>query len=188
MLGEKNPFFGKHHTEETKAIIRAKNSGIKLSPERCLKMAELERGETHFQNFLNAMIERQLTYRELSRKFDMPHSTIARKMNGKLNFTEKDVERFVELFGLPAEYLFERDDGLPVKISKNYYQTLYKNLSDTMTAKQISYTELAKLLKVSQSAISMKMTGKRNFTDKDIAKLEEIFDLPAKYLMARTDK
>ena len=32
-IGEKNPFFGKHHTEETKEKLREKNKGT-LSPSR----------------------------------------------------------------------------------------------------------------------------------------------------------
>ena len=60
---------------------------------------------------------------------------------------------------------------------------LFKNLSDTINEQNLSYRKLAKILNLSHSSISMKMTGKRKFTDKDIAKLVEFFGKPAEYLM-----
>ncbi|MBQ6006761.1 MAG: GIY-YIG nuclease family protein [Selenomonadaceae bacterium] len=179
---------GQSRSKEAKKLMSNIHKGKKHSSEHRAKLAASHRNETCYINLPGEIINHQFSYKVLAKILGVSSSTFSNRMSGAFNFTAEEIAKFVELFGLPAEYLFERDDGLPVKISKNYYQTLYKNLSDTMTAKQISYTELAKLLKVSQSAISMKMTGKRNFTDKDIAKLEEIFDLPAKYLMARTDK
>ena len=47
----------------------------------------------------------------------------------------------------------------------------------------MSYHALAKLLGVTQSAISRKMLGEIHFSENDKAKLEEIFGLPAKYLL-----
>ena len=60
---------------------------------------------------------------------------------------------------------------------------LFRNLSDTINEQNLSYRKLAKILNLSHSSISMKMTGKRKFTDKDIAKLVEFFGKPAEYLM-----
>ncbi|MBE8952068.1 MAG: helix-turn-helix transcriptional regulator [Quinella sp. 1Q7] len=105
-------------------------------------------------------------------------------MRGACRFTAKDVAKLVAIFDLPAEYLMERDDGLPIMLSKRG-ETSYKNLSDEMEKRQLSYKELAKLIDLSSGSVSFKMCGKINFTARDIAKLVEIFDLPAEYLMMR---
>ena len=51
----------------------------------------------------------------------------------------------------------------------------------------LTYTGLAEILGVTKAAVSAKMRGKLNFTEKDKAKLVEIFDKPAEYLLARDD-
>ena len=108
-------------------------------------------------------------------------------MRGERNFTRKDIAKLVEIFGLPAEYLLARDDGVVVTTS-NRGKTLYKNLFNEMQKRKMTYTELGKLLGYfSHQSISDKMQGRRKFTAEDIAKLVEIFGLPAEYLMARTD-
>ena len=66
-------------------------------------------------------------------------------------------------------------------------QSPFKNLSDAITECQLSYRKLAKLLGLTNSALSMKMTSKRNFTANDIAKLVDIFDKPIEYLMQRIE-
>ena len=45
--GEKNPFFGKTHTEETRAILRGKQKGKTLSIETRRKISEKTRGENN---------------------------------------------------------------------------------------------------------------------------------------------
>jgi hypothetical protein len=44
LYGERNPFFGKHHSEETKEIIRLKRVGKKASEITRRKMSELHKG------------------------------------------------------------------------------------------------------------------------------------------------
>lgn len=61
----------------------------------------------------------------------------------------------------------------------------YKNLIAEMNNHCLSYMSLGKLLDVTKAAISAKMRGKKNFTKEQIAKLEEIFGLPAEYLLKR---
>lgn len=67
-------------------------------------------------------------------------------------------------------------------------KTSYKNLIAEITKYQFSYASLAKLMGLKASTISHKMLGKRNFTERDKAKLVEIFNKPAEYLMARDGK
>lgn len=43
--GDKNGFYGKHHTEETKALLRAKNKGRKPTEEQRRKMGEAHKGQ-----------------------------------------------------------------------------------------------------------------------------------------------
>ena len=63
----------------------------------------------------------------------------------------------------------------------------FQNLLTEMNTRQIKYFELAELLGVSSVTISNKMHGRNRFTEKDANKISEIFNLPAEYLMERTD-
>ena len=63
----------------------------------------------------------------------------------------------------------------------------FKNLIYEMNLKQLSYKGLAKLMDSMQVSISNKIRGKQNFTAEQIAKLVEIFNKPAEYLMKRDD-
>ena len=91
--------------------------------------------------------------------------------------------------GKPSPFLGKHHtDESKVKSSASMRgSTPFKNLSATITEHQLSYTSLAKLMGLSFSSVSLKMRGKVRFTAKDIAKLVEIFGLPAEYLMARDD-
>lgn len=66
-------------------------------------------------------------------------------------------------------------------------ETSYKNLLNELDKQQLTYTALAELMGLKVMTISDKMLGRYNFTEKDIAKLVEIFDKPADYLLARDD-
>ena len=69
MTGEGNPFFGKHHTEETKVILRQKcglhNIGKKLTPEQKEKFLAGSRGkprsEEHSRRLSDALMGRTLS-------------------------------------------------------------------------------------------------------------------------------
>ncbi len=65
--------------------------------------------------------------------------------------------------------------------------TPFQNLLTEINKRQLKYFEMAELLGLSSVNISNKMRGRYHFTEKDVAKLVEIFDLPAEYLMKRTD-
>jgi len=47
MTGENNPFYGKHHTKETKQLLREKNIGRKHTPEELAKMSFKARGRKY---------------------------------------------------------------------------------------------------------------------------------------------
>ena len=61
----------------------------------------------------------------------------------------------------------------------------FKNLLNEIDKHQFTYAALAKLMGISRKALSAKMCDKLKFTDKNKDKLEEIFGLPAEYLLQR---
>lgn len=63
--------------------------------------------------------------------------------------------------------------------------SVFKNILTAMDERQLTYTSLAKLLNISPSAVSAKMRGMRNFTEKDIVQLSKIFGLSIEYLMSK---
>ncbi len=113
-MGEKNPNFGKPLSKEHRAKIGAKmseiNKGIPKSSEHCAKVSEAKRGETPYKNLSNAITEKQLTYRKLAKLMNITHQSLSRKMSGKRRFHANEIEKLVEIFGKPAEYLMARDD------------------------------------------------------------------------------
>ena len=151
-----------------------------------------------FKNLLMEMDKRNMSYRDLAKILGFKgEATISEKMSGRKNFTAKDIAKLVEIFGLPAEYLFERDDGLLGIISEAEKSAKrskerrgyspYKDLLAEMDKHQFTYAALAELLGLKRSTFSFKVCGKQNFTDKQVAKLVEIFGKPAEYLMKRED-
>ena len=57
-----------------------------------------------------------------------------------------------------------------------------------MDERQLAHKDVAEFFGLSREAISRKIRGERNFTDKDKVKLEEIFGKPAEYLLQRDDE
>ncbi len=182
-LGNKK-CLGHHHSAETRKKIATSHEGQCRPNELCAKLSVARRGDTPYRNLSDAITARKLSYTTLARLMGLAVMTVSDKMRGACRFTAKDVAKLVAIFDLPAEYLMERDDGLPIMLSKRG-ETSYKNLSDEMEKRQLSYKDLAKLIDLSSGSVSFKMCGKINFTARDIAKLVEIFDLPAEYLMMR---
>lgn len=186
-------------------------SGLSIPADACIKMADAKRADTHYQNLLAAMIDHKFSYMKLAERMGTSQGSLSMKMRDLRQFSQEDVDKLVEIFELPAEYLFERDDGKPLVLASrsgennpffgkhhtgetrmefalnNRGDSPYKNLRAEMDKQQISYSGLAELLGISQVNISRKMAGLRKFTNKDIAKLVEIFNKPAEYLLARDD-
>ena len=167
--GEKNPFFGKHHTGENRT-----------------KFSKMNRGESPYKNLLKEMDELNITYTSLTVLLGISQANISRKMLGERKFTAKDIAKLVEIFGCPAEYLMARDDGIVVTPS-NRGKTPFKNLAKELEKRNMTYTALGKLMGLSHQSISEKMHGKKRFTEKDWAKLSEILNCPVEYLMQRDE-
>lgn len=167
--GENNGFFGKHHTDESRAI-----------------MAEIHRIEMPYKNLLNELNKRKMLYTELAGLLGIAISTLSQKVHGKLNFTARDREKLEKIFGLPIEYLLQRDDGLEATLS-NRGISPYKNLIAEMELQKMTYTSLAKLMELGVVSVSNKMHGKTRFTKKDKKKLAEIFGKPINYLINRNE-
>ena len=167
--GENNPFFGKHHTGEN-----------------LTKLSEMNRGDSPYKNLLKEMDAIHLTYIALAKLLGLTQPTLSEKMHGKINFTAKDRAKLEKIFGKPAEYLLYSDEPI-APLQKKYNRILYKNLFREMEARQMTQTNLGKILGLAKTTISAKMLGKLNFTAKDKIKLEEIFKKPIGYLLRRAD-
>lgn len=181
---------------EHRAKIAASERGKKQTPETKAKLSEKRRGETPYKNLLAEISSKRITYATLAKLLGLGHQTFSDKMRDKQRFTTEQIAKLVEYFGKPAEYLMARDDGLAAtkteeercaKISSTLRQNSpYKNLLIEMDKHQMTYNQLANLMGLLSSAsISMKMHSKQNFTPAQIAKLVEIFQKPAEYLLAR---
>ncbi len=170
------------------------NACTGLAPESHAKMSALRRHYSPYKNLLAEMDRRQLSYTALAKLAGLSPRKISDKMRGRYKFTTKDAAKLVKFFGLPAEYLLERDDGLSAITSQSERSTKislarreespYKNLLAEMDKRRLSYSELAKILGVTQPTVSHKMRGRYKFTARDKAKLVEFFGLPAEYLFA----
>ena len=167
--GEKNPFFGKQHTDAARA-----------------KMAAAHRIETPYKNLLNELNKRQILYIELATLLGIALSTLSEKMHGNRNFTLRDREKLKKFFGLSIDYLLQRDDGLEAILS-NRGVSPYKNLVAELESRNMSYTALAKFMGLGVVSISNKMRGKTRFSNKDKNRLVEIFNKPIEYLLQRDD-
>ena len=181
--------------DETQTKNPSADTGNFLSAEHRAKISATERNDSPFKNLSDTITAYNLSYIALAKILGVSQPTVSFKMCGRINFTAKDRDTLVELFGLPAEYLFLRDDGLPAIIlseTERYekmsaarrVETPYKNLLAAMDERQISYKKLKELLGLNGGSVSHKMRGKQNFTAKQVAKLVEIFGKPADYLLS----
>ncbi len=169
----------------------------KSKEETSLKMSMARRSDTHYKNLLCEMNKRNLSYNRLVKLLGLKRKAVSEKMRDGYSFSTKNIEKLVEIFGLPADYLMFRDDGLPATKSKEETSlkmsmaqrsdTHYKNLLCEMDKRNLSYGELAKLLGLCHQSVSLKIRDERKFTTAQVAKLVEIFGKPADYLMSRDD-
>ncbi len=189
--GENNPFFGKRHTAESLAKMSVSHQGntawVGRSHRRDskAKISVVRRADSPFKNLIAEMDKRQMSYKELAELLGLPRPTLPEKMRGIKRFSAVEVIKLVKIFGLPAEYLLARDDGIPFSVCKD---SPFKNLLIEMDKHKITYRKLAELLGFKNDAtVSEKMSGKLNFTAEDIVKLVKIFGKPAEYLLERDD-
>ena len=199
-------------SEETRAKMseaqrgeKGHNFGKPMPDEISVKISMKNRGYSHYKNLQDEIAKHNLSYKRLAKLMDLSYQSISAKMNGRLRFTERDKAKLVEIFNKPIEYLLARDDGKkieePVRKKRQprsaefranmsvvkRKDSLYKNLQDEINKRHLSYKLLAPLMGLSAAAISAKMLGKRNFTERDKIKLVEIFGKPIEYLLARDD-
>ncbi len=113
--GEKNPFYGKHHTKAARLKISIATQGNKNmlgkhhTAETCAKLSASKRGKSPYKNLLDAISELQISYRSLAKLLSLSQSIFSRKMRGERNFTAKDIAKLVKIFNKPAEYLMARE-------------------------------------------------------------------------------
>lgn len=89
LIGEGNPFYGKHHTEETKEKIRQAALGRKLSEETKQKIREHAPGKIKIKCIETGIIYNSL--REAAREIGLKDATtISRYLQGKYNYAGKD--------------------------------------------------------------------------------------------------
>lgn len=187
-IGEKNHRFGKHHTKTV-----------------CYTISIKQRGDSPFKNLLSEIDAHNLTYAKLAKLMgfkSMPN--ISDKMHGRKRFTERDKIKLKEIFGKPAFYLLQHENGTEIaeqvgrkKLHPEHYRNIsvktrndsqFKNLISEIDANNLTYAALAKLMSLSKSTVSGKMRGDRNFTERDKIKLAEIFGKPVEYLFQRTEQ
>lgn len=190
---------GKRHSLKSRAMMSKAHKGKTLSPEHCAHIGNTLRGvpkkpehcahisagqraNSPYKNLIAEMDKRQLIYTALATIVGLPRQGFSEKMCGNQNFTMSQIDKFVEFFELPAEYLMARDDGVPTTVSK-LHKTPYKNLLKEMEKHNLDYKALAKILGFAKQNVSARMRGKQNFTAKDKAKLVEIFNKPIEYLL-----
>ena len=184
-------------TDETRAKLSARKRGIKKSPEHRLNIALSLRGTTPYKNLLNEIEQRHLKYFELARLLKLSSSNFSNKMLGRYYFTDKDIDKLIEIFDKPAEYLMARNDGFSattskaescIKVSaKKRGFSPFKNLIAEIDNRKFTYRGLSKLTGISKSALPLKMNGKVKFTAGEIATLAEIFGKPIDYLMYKEE-
>lgn len=155
------------HTKETCLIIAAKLIGVKKSPAHCANISKSKLGEKN-PNYGKPLSDEQKA-----------------KISLKLTGMKKNLD-----FNGEKNPFFGKNHTNSTRAHLSAIRrgnSPYKNLIAEMDAHQLSHAMLAQLLGLSREAVSMKIRGERNFTDKDKAKLEEIFGKPAAYLLQRFD-
>lgn len=164
------------------------NYGKPVAHETSAKISAANRGNSPFKNLLAEFDKHHLSYHRFAEMMDLSYQSISARMRGKLNFTERDKAKLVEIFGKSIDYLLARDkDTNCENVPAPKRQSPYKNLLAELEAHQLTYEALGKLLNIVKSNIARKMCGKRNFTERDKAKLVEIFGKPIEYLLARDE-
>lgn len=170
MTGEKNP-----------------NYGVPMSNKQRAKISAVERGYSPFQNLITELDTNYLSYTAFAELMGVRLTNISRKMLGQRNFSVKDIEKLVKIFGKPAEYLFQRDENFCFKPVTDCRKSPYKNLIAELDARQLSYPAIAEIIGSTKQSFCKKIRGERSFKDSDKKKLAEIFGKPIEYLLQRDD-
>ncbi|MBR3746701.1 MAG: GIY-YIG nuclease family protein [Selenomonadaceae bacterium] len=143
-------------SDESRAKMSAKRKGVQKSPEHRAKIKAALSGENHY--------------------FFGQHHT--KKTRAKISASQSGENHY--FFGK-----HNTDESRSKMSVTRRGSSPFKNLIAELDARKMSYHRLASILDLSQAAVSMKMSGKRNFTTKDKIKLEEIFCKSAEFLLQR---
>lgn len=148
-------------TPEHRANLRAANLGKKLSEEHVAKIKAATKGKKRTPEQCANISAGKIGH-------EVPEEVRAKLEAANLGKKASDETKF--------------------KMSiKGRGKTPYKNLVNEMDSRRLTYKALGEMLGLSKSSINRRMCGKKNFTASQIAKLVEIFQKPAEYLMARED-
>lgn len=200
-IGEANT--GKVRTDEVRQKLSELNKGennpnfgYTLSEKERADMGAAHRKESIYPNLEYELKAQHISYAAGGKLLNVNPSTFSAKMLGKLRFTDAQKKILSAHLGKPIEYLFYSPTPLPEKTeleralesseSQRKYSP-YKNLLAEMKAHGFTDGLLAKLMGMSRPSLSRKLSGKFPFTDRDKAKLVEIFGKPIEYLLARED-
>ena len=91
----------------------ARDDGLPAITSKAVTSSKISMSRRHkspFKNLIDAMAERQLLYAALAKLLGLSSGNFSNKIRGNIKFTEKEVVKLVEIFGLTAEYLMQRDD------------------------------------------------------------------------------
>lgn len=108
--GENHPFFGKHHTTQTRAKLAAANLGKHHTTQTRSKMSVSHRFNSPFKNLLSELDKQQLTYSALAKLFGLSVASVSAKITGKVRFTDKEKVKLEEIFCKPADYLLKLEE------------------------------------------------------------------------------
>ena len=201
--GENNPFYGKHHKDETRAKISAKKKGthhtketrakmsekrkgVPKSPETRAKIAAVRKGKTfsaeHRAKLAEASRGNKNCLGRHHTKEELAKISFASRGNKNWLGKHHSKETRAKMSAIPKSL----EMRIKLSVAKRG-ESPYKNLLEEIIARELTYTNLGKLMEISIQNLSRKMRDKRNFTARDKIKLEEIFGKPADYLLRRDD-
>ena len=161
----------------------------------CERPEELDRWEKYFIKWRNTMYPNGYNFTEggegtVGYSFtDEQRANVAAARKGKTLSAEHKVKIGASVRGENNGFFGKRhtDEARAKMAIAHRIETPYKNLVAELDERGFLYTALAGILGLSLSSVSEKMHGKKNFTAKDIAKLEKFFDKPIEYLLQRDD-
>ena len=184
---------GKRHTKESRTKMSVAkmgennpNYGKPFSDERKAKIGASRRLESPYKNLITELEAHNFSYRRLAELLNSSSpSGISKKIRGIYKFTDEEKAKLVEIFNKPIEYLLQLTE---IKNSTSKHdKSPFKNLLIELDAHGLNYTALAKLMGMKLTTLSNKIRGMYKFTDKEKAKLVEIFGKPIEYLLERDD-
>ena len=108
--GENHPFFGKHHTAQTRAKLATANIGKHHTTQTRSKMSVSHRSKSLFKNLLSELDKKQMTYSALAKLFGLSIASVSAKITGKVRFTDKEKVKLEEIFCKPADYLLKLEE------------------------------------------------------------------------------